>query len=421
MKPSCLVLTLSLAWVRAADQPALVQPNRSGDITVTNACTNGVCALHKASVVTGPYLPVLQSFTLQSELRLQVGPAGFYRAWVVELSPDRPGFTNLTWAYSTLSTVAGAGGATGSGVNKWSAAFEGQPATSALLSRPHIAMADRAGNIYIADKDAHGIRKVRPDGTIVTVAGVNSAGDGPNTATPGTQVALNEPNGLFVLSNGTVHILDLQNGKIRRLATNGILTTVVTNGSPIASGRGLWVSEDESVIYYASGTVVKRWRFPDGLTDYSTGYSQLGNIAMDPASRLVVTDRSANRVYRIEANGTKTVLAGNGSATGGGDGLLATATGLNQVRAVCFLPSGGFLVGTDNGSQVWYVDPAGTIRLFLHGDATAHAGDGSWCYAPGEPRVSKIRQITLDPDGNLLIAEHDAGYIRKVRFLHYEP
>ena len=143
-------------------------------------------------------------------------------------------------------------------------------------------MADRAGNIYIADKDAHGVRKVRPDGTIVTVAGINSAGKGSDAAMVGTQVALNEPNGLFVLSNGAVHILDLQNGKIRRLATNGILTTVVNQGGPIASGRGLWVSEDESVIYYAAGTVVKRWTPSGGLADYSTGYSQLGNITMDP-------------------------------------------------------------------------------------------------------------------------------------------
>ena len=166
---------------------------------------------------------------------------------------------------------------------------------------------------------------------------------------------------------------------------------------------------------------MKRWRPSEGLSDYSTGYSQLGNIAMDPAGRLVVTDRTANRVYRIETNGTKTVIAGNGGTTGGGDGSLATATGLNQVRAVCFLPTGGFLVGTDAGGQVWYVDPAGTIRLFLHGDATAHAGDGPWFYAPGQPRVSKVKQITLDPEGNILIAEHDAGYIRKVRFLRYEP
>src|SRR5207248_323180 len=42
---------------------------------------------------------------------------------------------------------------------------------TAELSHPHIAMADRAGNIYIADKEAHSIRKVLPDGRIFTVAG----------------------------------------------------------------------------------------------------------------------------------------------------------------------------------------------------------------------------------------------------------
>jgi hypothetical protein len=183
----------------------------------------------------------------------------------------------------------------------------------------------------------------------------------------------------------------------------------------------LWVSEDQSLIYYASGTVVKRWRQADGLTDYSSGYSQLGNLTMDPDGRLVVTDRGAHRVYRIEANGAKTIIAGNGTTTGGGDGSPALATGLNQVRAVWFLPTGAFLLGTDNGSQVWYVDTAGTIRLLLNGDATAHAGDGSWFYAPAETRVSKIRQITMDYQGNLLIAEHDAGYIRKIRFLPFLP
>ena len=421
MNKSPVLALLLLAACPVSAELQITRIARDGSITITNTFTNGVCTLQRAGLVTGPYLPVWQAFSGQSAIESQVAPSGFYRACSVEFSPDAPGFTNLVQSYSTLSTVAGAGGATGSGVNKWSPAFEGQPATNVLLSRPHIAMADRAGNIYIADKDAHGIRKVRSDGTIVTVAGISSLGNGPDAATPGTQVALNEPNGLFVLSNGTVHILDLQNGKIRRLATNGILTTVVTQGSPIASGRGLWVSEDESLIYYAAGTVVKRWRSTDGLSDYSTGYAQLGNIAMDPAGRLVVTDRSANRVYRIETNGTKTVIAGNGGTTGGGDGSLATATGLNQVRAVCFLPTGGFLVGTDAGGQVWYVDPAGTIRLFLHGDATAHAGDGPWFYAPGQPRVSKVKQITLDPEGNILIAEHDAGYIRKVRFLRYEP
>jgi len=44
-------------------------------------------------------------------------------------------------------------------VHKWRTTMEGQNANGASLSRPHMAMADAAGNIYIADKDAHGIRQ----------------------------------------------------------------------------------------------------------------------------------------------------------------------------------------------------------------------------------------------------------------------
>src|SRR5688500_19864523 len=54
------------------------------------------------------------------------------------------------------------------------------------------------------------------------------------------------------------------------------------------------------------------------------------------SGRLVVTDREGHRVYRFDAQGTRTVIAGNGTAFGGGDGQLATSTGLNEVRAVWF-------------------------------------------------------------------------------------
>jgi hypothetical protein len=132
----------------------------------------------------------------------------------------------------------------------------------------------------------------------------------------------------------------------------------------------------------------------------------------------VVTDRGAHRVYRLDSQGNRTVIAGNGSTVGGGDGQAATNTALNEVRGVWFLPSGAFLVATHRGSQVWYVDTDGHIHLFLNGDRNgAHAGDGTWFYNPAEPRVSECRAITMDFAGNLLITENDVGYIRKIEFL----
>ena len=343
-------------------------------------------------------------------------------AYPLELARKQAtGFTNLVNSFGVLTTVAGGGGTTDSPTDKWLPSFEGGPATNALLSRPHIAMADRAGNVYIADKEAHAIRKVTLDGNIHTVAGINVAGLGTTDAAPATTVALNNPNGLWVRADGTYYILDRDNGLIRKVDTNGICTLMVDNGSPILEGRGLWVSPDESILFYSAGTQLKQWDSTNGLTVLAAGFWQLGNLAIDPNGGLAVTDRKASVVYRIGPGGVKTVIAGTGGTSGGGEGFLATETGLWEVRGIWFLPTGGYFLCTDSGSQVWYVDTAGYIHLFLNGDWVSHSGDGAWFFDPARPKVSKVRQITMDYDGNLIITEHDAGYVRKVQFLRHAP
>jgi sugar lactone lactonase YvrE len=225
-----------------------------------------------------------------------------------------------------------------------------------------------------------------------------------------------------VRADGTVYILDLGNGKVRRLDTNQMLQTLFAVPGGILAGRGLWVKDDESVAFVASLTTVKKWTPSEGLTDYATGFQELANLVVDPWGRLVVTDRSTHTVWRALDDGTKVPIAGNGTQStvspGGGDGGLAILTPLDGVRGVWFLPTGAFFVCTHRGSQIWHVDTDGLIRLFLNGHRSeTHAGDGSWFWAPGEFRVSECRAITADFDGSLLIAEHDAGYVRKIQFL----
>jgi hypothetical protein len=158
------------------------------------------------------------------------------------------------------------------------------------------------------------------------------------------------------------------------------------------------------------------------VTDFASGFVELGNLAIDPWGKLVVTDRGGHLVWRIEEGGAMSVIAGNGTTSDGSDGQLATDTGLNEVRGVWFLPTGAYFLATHRGSQVWYVDVSGYIHLCLNGHTSnTHAGDGTWFYDPTQFRVSEIRAITADRQGNLLITEHDAGYIRHVRFLRHGP
>src|SRR5437868_11853908 len=75
-------------------------------------------------------------------------------------------------APGTITTVAGNGSFGNSG--------DGGPATKATLGAAHGVVADKAGNIYIADAIFNVVRKVDPKGIISTFAGGNlvALGDG---------------------------------------------------------------------------------------------------------------------------------------------------------------------------------------------------------------------------------------------------
>lgn len=400
-------------------QEISLQFTRAGELHLGSLGPDQLVVLESTPSLTGEFAP-LRSFlpgsaSAQADLSLSA-PAGFFRARIVDVSPTREGFTNLLKSFGTLTTIAGKGENTAA-VNAWQPQYENQSATQVELSRPHIAMASTNGHIFIADKNAHAIRKILPNGTIITVAGTGVAGNGPEGPAQGLTVALNEPNGLWVSGRGIAYILDLGNGKIRKLGPNGQVRTVFTVPGGINSGRGLWVQDDETLAYVSSGTELLKWTPADGVTVLASGFAQLGNLAIHPEGDVVVTDRNAHRVYRVDSAGNKTVIAGNGTTSGGGDGALATETGLNQVRAIWTLPNGAYFLGTDAGSQLWYVDRGGRIHLMVHGSAAhAHAGDGEWFYSPVQPRLSKIRQVTMDHEGNLLVTEHDAGFVRRVAF-----
>lgn len=418
-----LILIAGIGGAVAAEPFWIRTQDRAGNLELAGTFSNGIVSLQRASAVTERFVCWSNFYTTAGRAQARVdvgGPARFHRAVAFDLSGGRAGFTNFIAAYGELTTVAGSGGATRG--NKWLPSYENGPATSAQLSRPHMAMGDDAGNVYISDKEAHGIRLVRPDGTIRTVAGTGVAGNGPDSATPGTQVALSNPNGLWARGDGTVYILDVDNAKVRKLAPDGTMTTlfVVPGGIPV--GRGLWMNDEETLAYVSALTTVKKWTPGGGVVDYATGFTELGNLVVDPWGQLVVTDRGAHRVYRVSPDGTTaTVIAGNGWTSGGGDGQSALATGLYRVRGVWFLPTGAYLLATDDGSQLWYVDTAGMIHLLLNGSTadSTHYGDGTWFYNPGQARVSKLRCVTLDKRGDILITENDTGYVRRVRFLPY--
>ncbi|MBW2604834.1 MAG: hypothetical protein JRE28_11050 [Deltaproteobacteria bacterium] len=130
---------------------------------------------------------------------------------------------------SLVETVAGNGTSGYSG-------DDGQ-AVDAQLNSPTGITIDAAGNIYVADRDNHSIRKVDVNGIITTIAGNGTpgySGDGG----PASQAQLRSPREVAIDATGNIYIMDAENYCIRKVDVNGIITTVAGNGTSDYNGNG---------------------------------------------------------------------------------------------------------------------------------------------------------------------------------------
>ena len=357
------------------------------------------------------------------------------------------GITNVIGMHQTTTNNPD-----GTGINFWQPAFEGAPASTVALSGPHISAADAYGNLYIADKFSHSILKITPDGRVHTFAGTHVAGFNGDGPAPANTLQLNLPNGLFVFPDGTVYLLDPGNRRIRRVDTAGIMTTIVINPETepgqapgtgfdwYPSGRALWVSQDQQLIYYtnefapvapnitADGATVKKWTPAGGIEvvcSKSVGFRNPGNIAVNPVDgKLYVTDRAeedltlaAQGLFRIDGPDLRTRITGSSDFPVAADGQLAAESFIEQPRGIAFLPNGAYFLCAHkgaNGANVWYVDTTGVLHLYIRGRKSGdiynltndlHPPLDSFEY------YSQARAVTLAPNGNLICVTNDSGYV----------
>lgn len=206
------------------------------------------------------------------------------------------------WANGILSTVVGFRDRGFSG--------DGEPAAHAQINGPNGVAADRAGNIYIADGYNARIRKVSAAGIITTVAGIGVAGHsgdgGPATRAHISIQAMQgpPPTGIAVDAQGNIYFAETYANRVRRIAPNGIITTV--------AGRA-------SETYNVGDTVIEKGGFAgdDGPATAAWLASPHGIAVLNEA--LFIADTGNNRIRRV-AGGIITTIAGNGGRGFTGDG-----------------------------------------------------------------------------------------------------
>src|SRR5579872_6518518 len=236
---------------------------------------------------------------------------------------------------SIISTIAGNGSAGYSG--------DGGKATAATLNDPRGIVTDPAGNVYFCDRLNHVVRKIDTSGNITTVAGTGVPGyNGDNI--PGTQARLNTPWRVTIDPAGNLYIADSVNNRIRKLAPNGIITTVAGNGSAGYSGDG-------------GPATSASLRIPE-------------QAELDVFGNLYIADTYNNVIRKVDTNGNITTIVGTGLGAGNqagngaysGDGGPATNAALNFPVSIALDPVGDLWISDQWNNVIREVNTNGVIN-----------------------------------------------------------
>ncbi len=114
---------------------------------------------------------------------------------------------------------------------------DGGPAIQAKLNNVNNITMGADGTLYLAEEANQRIRRISPNDIITTVAGTGVAGFSGDGGLA-IQAKLNAPVGIAVSQNGNIYIADFFNNRIRRVSSDGIITTVAGTGTPGFSGDG---------------------------------------------------------------------------------------------------------------------------------------------------------------------------------------
>ena len=295
-----------------------------------------------------------------------------------------------------ISTVAGNGLFTGQvvGANPPAVLGDGGLATVATFGNIGDLAVDATGAVLVCDSGNSCVRKFTVGGNIATVAGMpgtsNFSGDG--VLGGGLTAAFNAPTGIVVDTTGIVYIGDSGNRRVRSLAADGTVNTVVGNGTGGNAGF--------------TG---------DGGLANAAQIGTLGGLAFDLSGNLLISCTGAGRIRKADVRDAAPIIltiAGNGGGSVLGDLGPATGATLSSPRDIALDSLGNIYVYDSGNRRIRRIDKTtGFIDTVIGTGLTGFIGDRG----PKQDGVLVTPQgSAFDAAGNLYIADSGNNTVRRI-------
>jgi sugar lactone lactonase YvrE len=284
------------------------------------------------------------------------------------------GLTASAQSSFTINTFAGNGTSGFSG--------DGGLATSAQINGDNYGIAtDSGGNVYFGDYDTCRVRKVDSNGIISTIAGTgvcSSTGDGGLAV----NATLDYPVAVARDSAGNIYVGEDGSARVRRIDTSGHISTIAGTGT-----------------YGFSG---------DGGPATSASIRNIYGIAADSAGNIYLSDAGNSRIRKVDTSGMISTVAGGGGSLG--DGGPATSASLAAPFGITVDPSGNLYICDQGHFRIRKVDTTGVISTVAGTGTSGFSGDGG---AATSAAIGYMFGVVADAVGNLYMGGLDSR-IRRV-------
>ena len=260
-------------------------------------------------------------------------------------------------------------------------------------------------------------------GTIDTIAGQLKFGIGGfgGDGGPATAAMLSQPRAVAVDAQGDIYIADTSNQTVRKIDTNGIITSIIANDDAI-DADGVAVDSHDNV-YVSDGRAV--YRIAPGGTPvmFAGGGVTLGDggpatsallgapraLAVDAHDNVYIADESSYRIRKVDTSGTITTVAGNGTQGFSGDGGPATSAQITVPTSVAVDSHGDIVFADVFNRRVREVDTDGMIHTLAGNGQSDSVGSAVGVDGPATATTfDDPRYVAIDAEDNVYV--EDGGY-----------